>query len=164
MAPQGVSVAADLSMSGQGHICAMLDCSRDCALKRLLEPGWPTHLEVFYHTKSGIVVRFVMLWSVHSISQRLCLPFAAAATLLLAWPLPVKASLQIWQPIDEIFWGNKRHSFAPIQRLVATLAWLFLGSWYFQTCVCVSMVPSPCGLGGFPTTTVLNGQCLRSCK
>ena len=143
MAPQGVSVAADLSMSGQGHICAMLDCSRDCALKRLLEPGWPTHLEVFYHTKSGIVVRFVMLWSVHSISQRLCLPFAAAATLLLAWPLPVKASLQIWQPIDEIFWGNKRHSFAPIQRLVATLAWFFWVAGTFKRVFVYLWFPPP---------------------
>ena len=62
----------------------------------LLEPDWPTHFEVFYRTKSSAL-------SVDSISQRLCLPFAAAATLLLAWPLPVKASLKIWQPIGEFF-------------------------------------------------------------
>ena len=89
-------------MSGQGHICAMLDCSRDCALKRLLEPGWPTHLEVFYHTKVASLLDCNALKRPFDLSKAL-LTFAAAATLLLAWPLPVKASLQIWQPIDEIF-------------------------------------------------------------
>lgn len=71
-----------------------------CRARAIFAPCWTAVVIVPGSAKSGIVVRFVMLWSVDSISQRLCLPFAAAATLLLAWPLPVKASLQIWQPID----------------------------------------------------------------